>query len=70
MASAYLNDLRTALLGECHSGGIVKIRQTVKKLDATPFALELNDCLLQSLRDDAVGIDGNLLYIGLVGRED
>ena len=70
MASADLNDLSTALLGEGHSGGVMEVGEAVEELDTASFAFEADDRLLQRLRDDAPGINGHLLHIGLVGRED
>ena len=70
MASADLNDLPTTLLGECHSGGVMEVGEAVEELDTAAFSFEADDRLLQSLRDDAPGINGHLLHIGLVGRED
>ena len=70
MASADLHNLPTALLGEGHSGGIMEVGEAVEELDTASFAFEADDRLLQRLRDDAPGINGHLLHIGLVGRED
>ena len=70
MAPADLNDLPTALLGEGHSGRVVEVGEAVEELDTAPLAREADDRLLQGLWDDAPGINGNLLHVGLVCRED
>ena|GEM_PF-5474766 len=70
MAPADLDDLWTALLRERHPGRVVEVGQAVEELDAAPLALEADDRLLQGVRDHSIGVDGYLLHIGLVRRED
>ena len=48
----------------------MEVGQAVEELDGTTLALELGDAFLESLWDDAVSIDGYVLDVGLVGRED
>ena len=70
MPSADVDDRGPAILGQCDTSGIVEIRKTVEELDAPAFAFQTQNHLIQRLRYDAVGIDLNLLDVGLIGGED
>ena len=47
-----------------------EVGEAVEELDAASLPLEADDHLLQGLRNDASGINGYLLHVGLVGRKD
>ena len=70
VASADVDDQGTSLLREGDTRGVVEVGQAVEELDAATLALELDDAFLQRLRDDTLSVDGDLLDVGLVRRED
>ena len=70
VALANFHDLRATLLANTYTGRVVVVGNGVEELNLAALALQASESFFQGLGDDAVGIDGTLHHLSLIGAEN